>query len=292
MAALRQRRTLRTLVVLACLGLAVACGRSTEPGPRQALDDDQVKALGRGDSGSTVRIAIIDGGIDPSHSFDLGVVDRWLAPGLDPAPSLHATQLAGIVAGRPAPGYSGGMAPQAQILDAKALDETGLGQPADVASALRWAKQRDADVVLTSLAFETDHPEVRSAVRDLVTSGATVVAASGNGFGETTVFPAANPGVLSVTAYDRRGGRLALAHWNGADVAAPGQDLLAPQLGSGLAPVSGTSVAAAVAAGFIAACGDHRPLAKGSDTVSPSWVHGVVTHEQRAVPRLACPTER
>lgn len=231
---------------------------------------------------------MIDGGIDRSHpALRDVVVGSWRAPGLPPGPSAHATQLAGIIAGRSTEAYGGGLAPGTDLLDVKALDSAGAGHPTDVAAALHWSEEAGADIVLTSLAMDVDDPEVRRAAARLVSRGRVVMAASGNAYADVPVFPASYPGVLSVSAHDRDGQRLQLAGWEHADVVAPGERVWSPTPPGAYEAVSGTSVAAAVATGFLAACGDHLP--RSDSEIRDGWTNGTVTYAGRALPRLTCP---
>lgn len=273
-----------SVLAFVVLGLA-GCGVGP-PGPRDSLWAEQRSGLDP--APLLLRVAVVDGGIDGDHPALRGLVaDAWRAPGLAPEVSAHATQLAGIIAGRPTEEYSGGLAPSTTLLDVKALDAAGAGHPADVAAALRWSAAAEADIVLTSLALEVDDPEVRRSVALLVRRGVVVVAASGNAFADTPVFPASYPGVLSVTAADRKGRRLPLAGWQHADVVAPGDRVRAPTPPATYTDVSGTSVAAALAAGLLAACPD-RQLWSGEE-VPGDWTSGTFSYGGRDLPGLTCP---
>lgn len=105
---------------------------------------------------------------------------RWVAPGLTPGSTAHGTQVAGIVAGRPTTAYAGGLAPRALILDVKVVEADGTGDPADLSAGLVWAQRNGADILVTSLALESDDPTVRAAVEGLTLSGTPLVAATGN----------------------------------------------------------------------------------------------------------------
>lgn len=231
---------------------------------------------------------MVDGGIDAAHPALRDQVSRvWRAPGLPAGPSVHGTQMAGIVAGRATETWSGGLADRAQLLDVRVLDDGGQGSAADLAAGLQFARAAHADVVLTSLALDWDAPEVRRAASELAGDGVVLVAASGNGFDDLPAYPASYPGVLAVAALDHAGERLPLSGWGAADVVVPGEAILAPTPGGGFEAVSGTSAAAALAAGLLAACG-------GADTwagsvLAPRWTNGSVIDAGRARPRLTCP---
>lgn len=276
-------------VLVAALVLpAGACGTDGPRGPRDVLSSADRAGLGSGSGTPPLVVAVLDGGIDATHPALAGrVVGAWRARGLTGGRSVHGTQVAGIVAGAPTSRYAGGLAPAARLLDVQVLDAQGRGSAADLAAGLRSARQSGADVVLTSLALEVDEPAVRREVKTLTRGGAVLVAASGNSFTDAPAYPAAYPGVLAVAALDGRGDRLQLSGWAGAVVAVPGEDVWAPVPGDGYAAMTGTSAAAAVAAGLVAACSDHQPLA--DQQLRASWTSGRVTDAGRARPRLTCP---
>jgi subtilisin family serine protease len=237
----------------------------------------------------TPLVAVIDGGVDDDHPALAGRVSgRWSADGLGGA-SAHATHVAGIIAGAPSEDFSGGLAPGANILDVKALDERGAGRPSDVASAFRWAVEQDADLIVTSFGSEQDHPEIRAAVDAAIRAGATIIAATGNGIGEFYFYPAGYAGVVGVTSHDRDGGLSALANSKGADFAAPGEDIVAPALNGGYTPVRGTSIAAATAAGLIAACWDVDDLLEHTLEGASPWTGESIHFSSGEIPSLSCP---
>lgn len=278
------------VLVLSVSGLA-GCGDrdASVAGPQESLSEQQQAAWRKTHGASHVTIAVVDGGVDARHPALQGVVEAsWVARGLEGGPTEHGTQVAGIVAGLEVHGYSGGLAKGARVLEAKALDSDGTGLPADIAEALHWAGGQGADMVVTSFGLEVDDPRVRRAIARLAAHGVFVVAATGNGYGDLDMYPASYPKVVGATAYDKRGKRLDLANWRGADLAAPGQGVWPPALGGGYAAVSGTSVAAAVAAGLIASCDDHHPLTT-DDELRPGCSAGHVSTPNQYVPKVACP---
>lgn len=285
--AVRIERWCAASAVSVLLALA-ACAGPPPSGPREVLTPAERRGLASGAHGASVRVVVVDGGIDAAHPALRDRVTRvWGAPGLAAGASAHGTQLAGIVGGRATDTWSGGLADRSLLLDVQVLDEAGQGSAADLAAGLNAARAAGADLVLTSLALDGDDPEVRSAVSGLTGDGTVVVAAGGNGFEDRPAYPAAYPGVLGVAALDRGGRRLQLSGWSSADVAVPGEAVLAPTTGGGYEAVSGTSAAAAVAAGLLAACGGAE-IWVGS-APAPHWTNGSVVDAGRARPRLTCP---
>ncbi|MDI6100707.1 S8 family serine peptidase [Actinoplanes sp. NEAU-A12] len=227
-------------------------------------------------------IAVVDSGVEATHpALRQQVVQAWSAPGLPDGRSPHGTQIAGLIAGRPHGEFSGGLVERARLLDVRVLDDTGQAGPGAVAEGIDWAVAADAAYIVTSFGTERDDPALRAAVARAVGAGVVVVAAAGNGFGSFDFYPAAYPGVVAVTAHDGHGKRLALANGKAADLAAPGNDLLAPIPGGRYQTINGTSAAAAVAAGVIAACRD------AGTPPDPAGL-GTVSFPEGDVPALEC----
>jgi thermitase len=274
-------------VVLVVLVALSACAAGPA-GPRDVLTRDERQVLTSRAGGPAALVAVVDGGIDGDHPALRGrVVGGWRAAGLAAELGPHGTQVAGIVAGRATESWSGGVAESVSLLDVQVLDRDGHGSAADLAAGLRFARAAGADLVLTSLALGWDVPEVRAAVKGLARGGVLVVAAAGNGFEDLPTFPAAYPEALGVAALDHHGRRLQLSGWSSADVAVPGEAVLAPVPGGGYLAVSGTSAAAAVAAGLVAACGGADAWAGA--VPADRWTSGGVEDAGRTRPRLTCP---
>lgn len=232
------------------------------------LSEYGVTEAWRTTKGEGVRIAIIDSGVDASHPDLQGaVVDgadfsgRGAAKGtrgvgVDPD---HGTMVASLAAAR---GRGGdgmiGVAPGADIL-AISLG-FGLGGDLDqqIADAIRWAVDHDADVINLSLTrtSPTWPTSWDDAFQYAFANDVVVIAAAGNrGSGTTMVgAPATIPGVLTVAGVDRRGAASFDASTQGITigVSAPSEDLVGAIPGGGYVTWQGTSGAAPIVAGIAA----------------------------------------
>ncbi len=163
---------------------------------------------GKPGDGTGVTVAIIDSGIDYRHpDFGDRVVGGYDFVNDDTDPmddNGHGTHVAGIVA---ANGKVRGVAPGANLVAYKAMDQFGNGELVDIIAALDAAVAPDnphrADVVNLSLSGPGDGNDPMSvAANRAVAAGVVVVASSGNaGPGAGTVSsPASADGVLTVGA--------------------------------------------------------------------------------------------
>ncbi|GAB3154601.1 hypothetical protein GCM10027290_49390 [Micromonospora sonneratiae] len=171
-------------------------------------------AWAAGVTGTGVKVAVIDTGIDPTHP-DLagsiaGIANFTGEPdGVDR--HGHGTHVASTVAGSGAAlgGRYRGVAPGARVLSAKALDASGSGQNSWIIAGMEWAAAQGADVVNMSLSSPetTDGTDPMSeAVNTLTaTTGTLFVVAAGNNYGDLAIgSPGAATSALTVGAVDNR----------------------------------------------------------------------------------------
>ncbi|POG55586.1 S8 family serine peptidase [Haloferax marisrubri] len=125
----------------------------TESWNLESIGADDVQD--RGITGAGVNVSVIDSGIDDSHPALRGQVVRWKDFVGDTSqpfdPWGHGTHVAGTVAGRADANKSVGVAPEARLFGARALDEDGQGSMSDVMAAMEWSAENRADVVSASL---------------------------------------------------------------------------------------------------------------------------------------------
>ncbi|MFD9409579.1 type VII secretion-associated serine protease mycosin [Streptomyces sp. NPDC059989] len=239
-----------------------------------ALRAEEAWGTTRGDG---VTVAVLDTGVDASHPDLAGqVLDGTDLVGMgagrgDRAWARHGTAMAGIIAGHGHGSSRGqgvlGVAPQARILPVRVILEEGdpgRAQARDskggaLAEGIRWAADHGADVINLSLGDDSDsaHHEAGEdeAVQYALGKGVVVVASAGNGgqSGDRVSYPAAYPGVIAVTAVDRKGrkARFSTRNWY-ATVSAPGVDIVIADPDRSYYEGWGTSAAAAFVSGAVA----------------------------------------
>lgn len=215
--------------------------------------------------GTGITVAIIDTGIDLSHPDFAGLIspDRYntmdsstdvseTANGIDDnqdglvdAMYGHGTHVAGIVH-RVAPG--------AELLPIKALNDEGEGDVYAVMSAIVWATDHGANVINLSLSSPTDSNSMGIGVKYAQDHGVVVVAATGNNNTDTPKqYPAATAGVIGVASTGPDDTKSPFSDY-GSDVSisAPGTDVESTLPGGIYGVASGTSMAAPFVSGAVA----------------------------------------
>lgn len=174
----------------------------------------------------------------------------------------HGTHVAGVAAAGVHNDFGVSGVGNVRIMPAKVLDANGHGDEGDVAFALVWCANHGADVSLMALGVTEWGPTLDRAVAYAAARDVLLVASAGNaGPCERCVgYPAKDARVLAVSATTING-TLAPFSSQGpeVDLAAPGEHVLSTFLANRFAWGSGTSQAAAFAAGAAALLRDARP---------------------------------
>ncbi|MDQ1647541.1 MAG: serine protease AprX [Cryptosporangiaceae bacterium] len=254
-------------------------------------------------TGKGIGIAMIDTGVAAVPGLTGGNVVN--GPDLsfesqDPAKRYsdgngHGTHLAGIMVGKPAGDFGGGIAIGAKLTSIKVGAANGAVDVSQVIAAVDWVIEHRNDdaankIRILELSYGTDGVQpstldpLAHAVENAWRAGIVVVAAAGNTGGNTALLnPASDPYVLSVGAVDTVGTASArddvvtsFTNRGGArrvDIVVPGRTILSlrdpgsyidtnfpsARVGTSVFKGSGTSQATAVAAGNIALLLQKRP---------------------------------
>lgn len=245
-------------------------------------DIDATDAWEDGYEGSGVRIAVIDQAVDASHPDLRGkvtpapedFVTRQGCPA-STATADHGTQVAGLAAAWQDGAGIAGVAPAADVLSLRAIDNCGVGDIRDVLEAFAWAAADERQVPIVVGSFVTsvnDSAEHKALVDSLVSQYVDeypetlfVVAAGNEGANVDTepnaaVYPCSNdaPNIVCVGMSDANDEPVCWSNVGGTSV-----DLFAPgqvRYGQGvlttahrsLVQRSGTSMAAPLVAGAAA----------------------------------------
>ncbi len=204
--------------------------------------------------GAGVKIAVIDSGIVPHP----GLPQRFRSIEITPfgkdldATFYHGTAVASLIAGttKDAPG----IAPAADLISIRVMDDQRKTDAFAVAAGLLAAIDEGAQLINLSLGTNEDNPLLRGAVSLAQSSGAVIIASSGNSALDRAAYPANYPGVISVGAVDARGVQLDFSNFGDhLSLTAPGYLINAAAPGGKYIRVSGTSTSAPLVTGAIAA---------------------------------------
>ena len=202
---------------------------------------------------AAVSVGLIDAGVQASHpAFAYANISSWGCDGVHVG-SPHGTAVASLLMGDGA-GFRGA-APGARLYAADVYCGQATGGALEtIAAAFGWLDANQVPVVNFSL-VGPDNVILKRLVQQMLAHGHLIIAAVGNdGPASPPLYPAAYPNVIGVTAVDAQG-RLLPEDGRGPQVAfaAPGAEMLAAACSEGYASVRGTSFAAPLVAGLLAA---------------------------------------
>ncbi|WP_372350972.1 S8 family serine peptidase [Streptomyces sp. KL116D] len=165
--------------------------------------------------GSGVKVALLDTGVDAGHPDLAGRIreSKSFVSGADPADTEdrtgHGTHTASTIAGTGAAsdGRYAGMAPKADLIVGKVLDDDGSGTLSNIVAGMEWAVGEGAQVVSMSLGADgstsCSGPDV-DAVQRLGDKALFVIAAGNASLHGTVSTPGCAPKALTVGAVDRK----------------------------------------------------------------------------------------
>ena len=239
-------RDVRRLVTATSVAIATmlfassgASGATTDPhrSKQWGLDRIQAEQAWPTSDGTGSLVAVIDTGVDLSHpDLQNNLVVYSDADMVEPAGTCtregkgktaktvctqdgpqdkngHGTHVAGIIAAVTNNGVGiAGVAPGAKILPVRVLDAEGSGTTEQIASGIKYAADKGADVLNLSLGFLSGVDEVVKIIGDLepvyaaidyaIAKGAVVVFAAGNDSVPICAEPSGHPDVVCVGATD------------------------------------------------------------------------------------------
>jgi subtilisin len=232
----------------------------TIPWNIRQINADKVQAANI--TGTGVRVAVIDTGIDYTHPDLAGVYAggyNVLTGTGDPMDDNgHGTHCSGILAATGSSRGIYGTAPGVRLYGVKVLAANGSGRMSDVIQGIFWAKNNSMQVASMSLGSSGNSQALHDAVDEATAGGILIVAAAGNsgvasGTGDTIGYPAKYDSVLAVAAVNKYHHR---APWSSTGsnlgISAPGVNIQSTIPGAAYATYSGTSMATPHVAGVAA----------------------------------------
>ncbi len=215
--------------------------------------------------GRGVTIAVLDTGALEHTSLQgakierLDLIDSPDGPATDLSP--HGTAVASLIVGQ----LGNGIAPEANLLSIRVLDSDGIGDSFTLAQGIVEAVDRGAHVISMSLGGFGYSETLASAVDYAASKGVVLVAAVGNEGVAALPYPANFDNVVAVSAVDANGAHAPFSNQGAqVDIAAPGVGLYSAWNDESWVSFTGTSAAAPLIAGGIAA------LTSQIDGLSPS----------------------
>lgn len=202
-----------------------------------------------------------NGYVDDIHGYD------FIGHDADPSDvNGHGTHVAGIVGAR-GDNHTGGsgVAQHVKLMAVRVLDANAGGTTDGVAKGLKYAVDNGAKIVNLSLAGPSGSDDLLAALLYAELRGVVVVAAAGNNGADLTnspAFPASyiTSNIVGVAATREDLDLSDISNYgNGADIAAPGEDILSTAVDGGYEWRTGTSMAAPAVAGTLALIASARP---------------------------------
>ncbi len=265
-------------------------------GKQWNLRSINVEAAWQETKGSGVTVAVIDTGVTrvpdlQKTEFAAGydfVNDRTLATD----DNGHGTHVAGTIAQSTNNDYGvAGIAYEANVMPLKVLDAYGSGTVADIAEAIKFAADNDADVINMSLGGGGESQLMKEAIEYAYNKGVVIIAAAGNSNQNAAGYPARYPRVIGVSALDASGEKAPYSNFGaGVDISAPGgstaggneaggilQNTIDAETGESIfAAFQGTSMASPHVAGVAA-------LIKAMGVEDPEQIANVLKESSRAI---------
>lgn len=199
--------------------------------------------------GAGVKVGVIDTGLPEHRDLRDKVVaaKNFTSSPLEDRVVGHATHVAGIIAANGEGDGIIGIAPDAQLVIAKALTDDGSGSDPAIAQAIHWCIEQGCQIINMSLGApytaERGLRQTKAAVQRAFKLGVTLVCASGNESQSHVGLPAAWEECIAVGAVDKNKQHASFSNTGKElDVAAAGVDVMSTYLKNTYASLSGTSM--------------------------------------------------
>jgi len=246
----------------------------------------ELRARTQGDA--RVLVAVIDGTPQVSHpafeGADIELVrGYWVDDREDEAWSAdHATHITSVIFGQPGTSVPG-LAPRARgLFIATGVDEDTAESEIGVTRAIEYALSRGAQIIHCAFCHPSQTGKAQQwmteAVRKAAAAGAVIVAPAGNNYGENWCVPSTLPEVLAVGALADDGAPMHFTNFGelyaGHSIMGPGENVLGATPDGEVKAEKGTSVAAPVLTGIIAAL--TSALVQSGHAIAPKHVRDVL----------------
>ena len=228
----------------------------------------------RWNSGTGIKVAVLDTGIDGNHeslsglSFsEVSLVSEDSKSGMG-----HGTGIASIIAGQ-TEGFLG-LAPASEILSVKVLGEDGEGDSFTIAKGIMLAVDQGADIINLSLGGGSSSVAIDNAIQYAKSRDVLLVSAVGNDGLSEVAYPARHQDVIAVSSVDANSRVSTFANFGPeVDLAAPGVGVFTAWENSGFVEFSGTSISAAFVTGALAHELSQSPFQNKKDAIDALYAN-------------------
>lgn len=235
-----------------------------------------------------VLVAVIDGQPEVEHptfeGADVESIRGYWLDDQDPEEwsTAHATHIASVIFGQPGSSVPG-LAPDCRgMLITAGINEEWAESEIGVARAIEFALAKGAQIIHCAFCHPSQTGKAQSwmldAVKKAAKAGAVIVAPAGNDYGENWCVPSSLPEVLAVGALADDGAPMPFTNfgelYSGHSIMGPGENVLGAEVGGGVVQQKGTSVAAPVLTGLIAAL--TSAVVQAGQAIQPQRVRDVL----------------
>ena len=156
----------------------------------------------------------------------------------------HGTLMAGIIA-------KNGMG-NSRLMPIKAFDSQGSSSQFAIATAINYAVAMGANVINCSFGYSYYTEVLRLAIENALDRGIIIVASAGNQGKEQSIYPAAFPGIVAVSALNSSDKLASFSNFgNFISISCIGEDVTSTYLNNQYAKTSGTSISSGYISGII-----------------------------------------
>jgi len=230
------------------------------------VDTGIAKAAANSVSGSAIKIALIDSGVNYDENINIVerknfIEDDENVSYLYEDTSGHGTSIAGIISSREnADNDVIGINNNAEIYSARVLDDHLDAPISRVVKAIYWAIDKGVNIINISFGTTENSEALKIAIQDACNAGILIIAAAGNH--AVVEYPAAYAEVMAVGSVDTKGDISDFSpSGNELEVVAPGENIISSAAFGGEMISSGTSLAVAHVVGTASVLWQQDPSA-------------------------------
>lgn len=207
--------------------------------------------------GEDIKVAVLDSG--ESEHFEVQNNKAGSANFTD-SPTIvdrqsHSTMCSGIIGAEKNGRGIIGVAPKCKLYFAKAMDDSGTGEPSSIVNAVGWCIDQKVDIISISAGMYFDFPPLHNIIKKAYDQNIIVIAAAGNEGTQynNVAYPARYDEAIGVAAYDKHR-QIAPFSSRGLNVmfALPGVDIYSTYLHNIYAREDGTSFSCPILSGICA----------------------------------------